>query len=226
MSQYIWNVHMGKFMWKGSRWGVEYVVVVVQSLTRVRLFATPWTAARQASLSFTISWSLLKLMSIESVIPSSHLILCHPFSSCLQSFPASGSFPMNWLFTSGGQSIGASALAPVLPKNIQDWFPLGLTGWISLLSKGLSRIFPSTTDWKYQFFGAQPSSWEVPRAVEWVVKLETQASWCSSSSSKAGRPKTQEELMFQFKSRERNQCSILRLIGWKNSLLVKGDSDF
>ena len=91
----------------------------VQSLSRIRLFATPWTAARQASLSFTNSWSLLKPMSIESVMPSNHLILCHPFSSCLQSFPASGSFPMSQLFASGGQTIGASASVSVLPMNIQ-----------------------------------------------------------------------------------------------------------
>ena len=90
--------------------------------------SSPWTAAHQASLSFTISWSLLKPKSIEAVMPSNHLILCHPFFSCLQSFPASGSFPMSQLFISGGQSIGASALASVLPMNIQglflrtDWF--------------------------------------------------------------------------------------------------------
>ena len=78
----------------------------------------PWTAALQASLSFTVSWSLLKLMSIESMMPSNHLILCHPhFSSCSQSFPASGCFPVSGLFTSGGQSIGASASASVLPVN-------------------------------------------------------------------------------------------------------------
>ena len=79
-----------------------------------------------------------------------------PFFFCLQSFPASGSFPMSWLFTSGGQMIGASASASVLPMNIQDWFPLGLTGWISLKSKGLSRVFSSTTVWKHQFFSTQP----------------------------------------------------------------------
>ena len=72
-----------------------------------------------------------------------HFILCHPFSSCLQSFPASGSFQISQFFTSGGQSIGVSASASVLPMNIQDWFPLGWTGWISLLSKGLSRVFPT-----------------------------------------------------------------------------------
>ena len=87
---------------------------------------------------------------------------CHPtistsavcFSSCLQSCPASGSFLMSWIFASGGQSIGASA--SVLSMNIQGWFPLGLTGLISLLSKGLSRVFSSTTVWRHQFFGAQP----------------------------------------------------------------------
>ena len=100
--------------------------VVVQSLSRVWLFVTPWTAASQASLSLTKSWSLLKLMSIKSVMPSNHLILCHPLCSCLQSFPASGSILMSLLFVSGGQSIGTSASASVLPMNIQDWFPLGL----------------------------------------------------------------------------------------------------
>ena len=97
-------------------------------------------------------------MSIESVMPSNHLILCHPFSSCLQSFPALGSFPMKQLFPSSSQSIiGASALASVLPMNSQGWFLLGLTCLISLLSKGLSRVFSNTTDQKHQFFGAKPS---------------------------------------------------------------------
>ena len=80
-----------------------------------------------------------------------------PFSSSLQTFPASGSFPMNWLFASGGQSTGVSASASVLPMNIQDWFPLGLTGLISLQSKGLSRVFSNTTVEKHQFFSTQPS---------------------------------------------------------------------
>ena len=81
-----------------------------------------------------------------------------PFSSCLQSFPASGSFQLSQFFASGGQSIGVSASASVLPMNTQDWFPLGWTGWISLLSKGLSRLFSNTTVQKHQFFGAQLSS--------------------------------------------------------------------
>ena len=100
-------------------------------------------------LSFAISQNLFKLMSIKSVMPSSHLILFVPFS-CLQFFPESGSFPMSWLFSPGGQSIRASASTSVLPVNIQDWFPLGLTGLI-LLSKGLSRVFSRTTVQKHQF---------------------------------------------------------------------------
>ena len=132
-----------------------YVVVLFQSLSRVWLFWTPWAAARQASLSFTISRSLLELMSIESVMPSNHLISVTPFSSFPQSFSASGSFPMSQSFESGGQSIRASA--SVLPMNLSlGWFPLGLTGLISLLSKGLSRVFSSITIWKHPFFGAQP----------------------------------------------------------------------
>ena len=129
------------------------MVVVVQSLSRVRLFTTPWTAAHEASLFFTISQSLLKLISVESVMPPNHLGLSViPFSSCLQSFPESGSFPISRLVASGGQSIGASASTLVLSMNIQDWFHLGLTGLISLKSKGLSRVFSSTTIQKHQFF--------------------------------------------------------------------------
>ena len=90
--------------------------------------------ARQASLSITNSWSLLKLMSIELVIPSKHLILCHPLLLHIQCFPASGSFPMSQFFASGGQSIAVSASALVLPMNIQDRFPLGLTALLSITS--------------------------------------------------------------------------------------------
>ena len=127
----------------------------VQSLSRVQLFATPWTA-RQASLSIINSQSLLKLMSIRWCHPtiSSSVI---PFSACRQSFPVSGSFQMRQLFASGGQSTRVSASASVLPMNIQNEFPLGWTGWISLQSKGLSRVFSNTTVQKHQFFGAQLS---------------------------------------------------------------------
>ena len=102
--------------------------------------------------------SLLKLISIESVMPSSHLILCHPRMFLPSIFPAPGSFPMSQFFASGGQRIAVSASASVLPMNIQDWFHLGLTGWISLLSKGLWRVFSNTTVQKHQFFGTQLSS--------------------------------------------------------------------
>ena len=116
----------------------------VQSLSCVWLFVTPWTAAHQATLSITNSWNLLKRMSISLVMSSSHLILCHPLLSCLQSFPASGSFQMSQFFTSSGQSIRVSASTSVLPMIIQDWSPLGWTVWIPLLSKGLSRVFLKT----------------------------------------------------------------------------------
>ena len=127
----------------------------VQSLSHVRLFVTPWTTAGQASLSITNSQSLLKHMSIESMLPYNHLILCIPFSSCLQSFPASGSFPMSHFFPSGGENIGLST--SVLQMNIQDWFLLGLTGLTPLQSKGLSRVFSNTTVQKHQFFSTQLS---------------------------------------------------------------------
>ena len=91
-----------------------------------------------------------------------------PFSSCLQSFPSSGSLPMSQFFTSGSQSIGVSASASVLPMNIQDWFPLGLIGLISLQSKGLSRVFSNTTVQKHQFFSAQLSLWSNSHIHTWL----------------------------------------------------------
>ena len=129
----------------------------VQLLSHVQHFATPWTAAHQAPRpsptprvypnSCPLSqWCLLTIYC--SVVP---------FSSCPQSFPASGSFQMSQPFTSGGQSIGVSTSASFLPMNIQDWFPLGWTGWIFLQSKGLSRVFSKTTLQKHQFFSAQLS---------------------------------------------------------------------
>ena len=120
---------------------------IVWSPSCVWLFAVPWTAGHQASLSFTISQSLLNLMSVELGMPSNHLILCRPLLLLPSIFPASEFFPMNQLFASGGQSVGASA--SVLPMNIQDLFPLGWTGWISLQSKGLSRVFFNTTVQKH-----------------------------------------------------------------------------
>ena len=120
---------------------------------------------------------------------------CHPIISsstapffCPQSFPVSGSFPVSWLFASGGQSIGASASASVLPMNIQGWFPLGLTGWISLLFKRLLRVFPSTTVWKHQFFGTQLSLWSNSHIRMWLLEKTIAltiwgpwtAKWCLS----------------------------------------------
>ena len=130
----------------------------VQLLSHVWLFATPWIAARQASMSITNSRNLY------NSCPSSWW--CHPaisssvvpFSSWSQSLPATGSFPMNQLFASGYQSTGVSASTSVLPKNSQDWSPLEWTGWISLQSKGLSRVFSHTTVQKHQIFSAQLSS--------------------------------------------------------------------
>ena len=134
---------------------IPWRVSSVQLLSHIQLFATLWTAAYQASLSIINSQSMLKLMSIESVMPPNLSSSAVPFSSCLQSSPASGSFPMSQLFSPHGQSVGASASASVLPMNIQDWFPLGLTGLISLLSKGLSRAFSNTTVQNHQLFGTQ-----------------------------------------------------------------------
>ena len=126
----------------------------VQLLSRVWLSVTPWITARQASLSITNSNSGSSSQWYHLAISSSVV----PFSSCPQSLPAPGSFPMSQLFTWGGQSIGVSASASVLPMNIQGWFPLGWTGWISLQSKGLSRVFSNTTLQKHQIFGTQVSS--------------------------------------------------------------------
>jgi len=122
-----------------NNWAMRVALgVSVQLLSRIRLFATPWIAARQASLSITNSRSPPNPLSIESVMPSNHLIhptissSVVPFSSCPQSFPASGSFPVSQLFTSGGQSIGVSVSTSVPPMNTQDWSPLGWTGWCIL----------------------------------------------------------------------------------------------
>ena len=140
-----------------SKNAMRVFLSLVQLLSRVQLFATLWTAARQASLSIANSRSLLKLMSLSRWCYPTISSSVVPFSSCFQSFQASGSLPMSSFFPSGSQSIGVSASASVLPMNIQDWFPLGQTSWISLLSKGLSRVFSNTRVQKHQFFGAQLS---------------------------------------------------------------------
>ena len=154
---FIWNLWCVKKNKGTTRilfktWHVSVQFSSVQSLSRVQLFATPWIAARQASLSITNS----------GIHPDSCALSrwCHPaissavvpFSSCPQSLPASGSFPMSQFFASRGQSIGVSALASVLPMNTQDWSPSEWTGWISLQSKGLERVFSNTTVQMHQFF--------------------------------------------------------------------------
>ena len=130
---------------------------------------TPWTTACQAPLYITNSWSLLKLMSIQPVMPPTISSSVVPFSSCLQSFPALESFPLSHFFASGGQNIGVSASASVLAMNIQDWFPLWLTG-LNLQSKGLSRVFSNTTVENHQFFGVQLSLWSNSHSHTWLLK--------------------------------------------------------
>ena len=151
---------MIKLKWKQNlplSFGRFYYLLVVQLFSRVWLFVTPWTAARQASLSLTLSWSLLKLMSIESVMPSNHLILCCPLLLQPSVFLSIRVFSNELVLRIRWPSIGVSASASVLPMNIQGWFSLGLTGLISLQSNGLSRVFSNTTVQKRQSFSTQPS---------------------------------------------------------------------
>ena len=141
---------------------------LVQSCTHVQFFVTPWTrtamlprpspSTRACSNSYPFSQWCYPTTSSSAV----------PFCSCLQPFSASGSFPMSLLFASGDQSIGASA--SVLPMNIQDWFPLVLSGFISLQSKGLSRVFPSTTVQNHQFFSTEPSLWSNSHIHTWLLE--------------------------------------------------------
>ena len=151
-------------------WQVSVQFSSVQSLSRVWLFATPWATAHQASRSITNSRSLPKLMSIELVVPSNHVILCHPLLLLPSIFPNIRVFsnesvlrvrwPKYWSFTS----------TSVLPMNIQDRFPLGWTGWITLQSKGLSRVFSNTTVQKHQFFCTQLSLWSNSHIHTWLLE--------------------------------------------------------
>ena len=126
-------------------WEPYRVFVVVQLPSRVQLFVTPRTTALQASLSFTVSWSLLKFMAIESMVPSNHLNLCRPPFLLSSIFPSIRVFSkeLALLFESDGQSTGASASASILPVNIQGWFPLGLTGWISCCPRDSQESSPT-----------------------------------------------------------------------------------
>ena len=160
--------------WRGIRspWNAlciqKHFVVVVQSLS---LSDYLWPHGMQHTRLPCPS----PLSELPQTLPFSQW--CHPtisfsavpFSSCLQTFPLSTSFPINWLFPWGVQIMGASALASVPPVYIQDWFPLGLTGLILLQSKGLSRVFSNTTLQKHQFFGAQPSLWSNSHIHTWLL---------------------------------------------------------
>ena len=142
----------------------------VQSLSCVQLFVTPWIAARQASLSITISRSSLRLTSIESVMPSSHLILCHPIlllapiPPSIRVFSSESTLHMRW------PKYWSFSFSIISPKNTQGWSPSEWTGWISLQSKGLSRVFSNTTVQKHQFFGAQPSSQSKSHTHTWLLE--------------------------------------------------------
>ena len=163
---------------KFARWIIGFyktsddhmLVVIVQSLSCVWLFATPWTAARQGSLSFTISLNLLKLMSIEWVMPSNHLMPYFPLLLLPSIFPSIRVFSNELALRIRWQSIGASASTSVFPMNIQGWFPLGWTGLISLQSKGLSRVFSNTIVWKHQFSSAQASLWSNSHICTWLLE--------------------------------------------------------
>ena len=151
-------------------WPQDTPSIAVQLLSRV------WPYGLQNA---RLLYFLLFSRVCSNSCPSSQW--CHPtisssvipFSSCSQHFPASESFPMSWLFTSRGQSIGASASPSVLPMNIQGWFSLGLTDLISLQFTGVSRVFFSMTIWKHQFFSTQPSLWSKFHIYTWLlVKLQ------------------------------------------------------
>ena len=156
---------------KAHHWRTCYglswpIIVVVRSLSCVQLFATQWTTECQASLEFAqthVYW-------VADAIQPSHPLLS-PSPPAFNLSQHQGLFPMNQLFASGGQSTGVSDSASVLPMNIQSWFPLGLTGLISLQSKELSRVFSNTTVWNEQFFGAQPSLWSNPHVSTWLPDL-------------------------------------------------------
>ena len=148
--------------------GLNHYFVVVQSQSRVQLFVNPCTAAWQASLSFATTWSLLKLMFLSWWWHPTISFSVIPFSSCPQSFPASGSFPMSWLFSSHGQNYWSFSISP--SNEYSGWFPLGLTALISLLSKGLSRVFSNTTVCRHEFFSGEPSLWSNSHIHTWLLE--------------------------------------------------------
>ena len=161
-----------KILWEKNESAFNFHIsssVSVQSLSHVRLFATPWITARQASLSITNSRSSLKLTSIKSVMPSSHLILCHPLlllppiPPSIRVLSSESTLCMRW------PKYWSFSFSIILPKNTQDWSPLEWTGWISLQSKGLSRVFSNTTVQEHQFFGTRLSSQSNSHIHTWLM---------------------------------------------------------
>ena len=176
--QHFWQFKLLPSNWRGNKWHIQvdrYPVLIQHqtccSVTQLcQTLCDPMNCGTPASLSFTIFWSLLKLMSIGSVMPSNHLIFCHLPLFMPSIFPSIRVFSSELTLRISGGSIRASASASVLPMNIQDWSPLGWTGWISLQSKGLSRLFSNTTVWKHQLFSAQPSLWSNSHICIWLLE--------------------------------------------------------
>ena len=149
----------------------SFIYMLFSSLSCVWFFVTTWTAACQASLFFTAPGVCSNSCPLSRWCHPTISSSVFPFSSCPQSFPASGSFQMSQLFASGGQSIRASVSASVLPMNIQDWFPLGLTSWIFLQKRRfLSRVFSSITIQKHQCLCTQPSLWSSSHIHTWLLE--------------------------------------------------------
>ena len=177
-------IHSAILAWKsrgdGGQWGSgqrghgyaygRFMFSSVQSLSHVRHFVAPWTVARQASLFITDSWSLLRLMSIKSVMPSNHRILCRPLLLPPSIFPSIRVFSNESVLLIKWPKYWSLCSSSVLPMNVQDWFLLGWTGWISLWSKGLSRVFSNTTVQKHQFFGPQPFFWSNSHIHAWLLE--------------------------------------------------------
>ena len=161
-------------MWKKiQRWPKYIFSIIIQFSSVTQSCLTPWDPVDCSTTGFPVHHQLPKLAHthvhrVSDAIQISHPVA--PFSSCLRSFQTSWSFSMSQPFASGSQSIGVSASASILPMNIQDWFPLGGTGWISLQFKGLSSVFSSATVWKHQFFSARPSLQSNSHTHTWLLE--------------------------------------------------------